>query len=88
MWRRTTLATLHKELETLALFDRIHEYAPDSNPDKDRAYADRQMRRSQIMAEIERRRAPKLAFWDPALISSAVVVLCAVGYATVHYLLK
>ena len=52
LWRRRTLALLHEELRTLALFDRVHDYATNPDPSDNRAYALRQIRRSQIMAEI------------------------------------
>jgi len=86
--RRRTLALLQEELRTLALFDRVHEYATNPNPADNRAHASRQIRRSQIMAEIRKLNPPKREFRNHARIGSAVLLLCAVGYATVHYLLK
>lgn len=85
--RQKTLALLHEELTTLALFDRVHDYAIDPDPANNRAYASRQIRRSQIMAEIERLR-PSKPEYSNARIGSALLLLCAVGYATLHYLLK
>jgi len=87
MWRQQTLARLHEELTTIALFDRVHDYATDSDPADNRAYAFRQIRRSQIMAEI-RKLSPSKPDRKPARISSAALLLCVVGYATLHYLLK
>ncbi len=88
MWRQQTLARLHEELTTIALFDRVHDYATDSDPADNRAYAFRQIRRSQIMAEIRKLSPSKPEYRNPALISSAALLLCVVGYATLHYLLK
>ena len=86
--RQKTLAFLHEDLRTLALFDRVHDYAIDPDPANDRAYASRQIRRSQIMAEIRKLNRPKREFRNHTRIGSAGLLLCAVGYATVHYLLK
>ena len=89
MWRRQkTLARLQEELRTIAVFDRIHDYAPDSDPADNRAHAFRQIRRSEIRAEIRSLSTSKLEYRNHARISSAVVLLCAVGYAAFHYLLK
>jgi hypothetical protein len=85
--RQKTLAFLHEELRTLALFDRVREYAIDPDPAHDRAYAARQIRRSQIMAEIRRLNPPKRKYRNHTRISSAVLLLCAVG-STIYYLLK
>jgi hypothetical protein len=86
--RRRTLALLQEELRTLALFDRVHDYTADPDPADDRAYALRQIRRSQIMAEIRKLSPSKLGYRNHARIGSAVLLLCTVGYATLHYLLK
>jgi hypothetical protein len=86
MWRRQK--TLHEELRTIALFDRVYHHAPNPDPAADRAYAVRQIRRSQIMAEISKLSPSKPEYRNPARIGSAVLLLCAVGYATLHYLLK
>jgi hypothetical protein len=83
-----TLALLDEELRILALFDRVHEYAIDPNPADNHAYTLRQIRRSQIMAEISKLSPSKPDYRNPARIGSAVLLLCAVGYATVHYLLR
>jgi hypothetical protein len=85
--RQKTLALLHEELRTLALFDRVHDFATDHDPAADRAYASRQIRRSQIMAEINKLSRSKPEYWN-ARIGSAVLLLSAVGYATLHYLLR
>lgn len=78
---------LQEELETIAGFDRVHDYATDSHPADNHAYALRQIRRSQIMVEIQKLTS-KREYRNHARIGSAVVLLRAVGYATLHYLLK
>jgi hypothetical protein len=89
MWRRQkALARLDEELRIIALFDRIHDYAPEPGPADDSAYAFRQIRRSQIMAEISKVKTSEPEYRNLARISSAVILLGAVGYATFHYLLK
>ena len=85
--RQKTLALLHEELRTLALFDRVHDYATDPDPADNHAYTLRQIRRSQIMAEISKLSPSKPEYWN-VRIGSAVLLLCAVGYATIHYLLR
>ena len=85
--RQKTLACLHEELRTLALFDRVHDYATNPDPADNRAYEFRQIRRSQIMAEISKQ-SPSKPEYRNTRIGSAVLLLCAVGYATLHYLLK
>jgi hypothetical protein len=89
MWRRQkALARLDEELRIIALFDRIHDYVPEPGPADDSAYAFRQIRRSQIMAEISKVKTSRPEYRNLARISSAVILLGAVGYATFHYLLK
>ena len=87
-WRQRTLGRLHEELRTLALFDRVYDYASNPNPADDHAYNLRQIRRSQIMAEIRKLSPPKPGYRNPARVASAVLLLSAVGYATLHYLLN
>jgi hypothetical protein len=86
--RQKTLACLQEELRTLALFDRLHDYTIDPDPANNQAYASRQVRRSQILAEIGELSASKREYRNHARISSSVLLLCAIGYATLHYLLK
>ena len=86
--RHKRLALLHEELRTLALFDRVYEYAPNPDPGDEHAYGLRQSRRSQIMAEIKKLSPTKPDYRSPARIGSAVLFLCAVGYAALHYLLR
>ena len=82
------MALLHEELRTLALFDRVHDYATDPDPADNLAYASRQIRRSQIMAEISKLSPSKPEYRNHARVGSAVLLICLVGYATLHYLLK
>jgi hypothetical protein len=86
--RQKTLERLHEELGTIALFDRVHDYATDPDPADNRAYELRQIRRSEIMAEISKLNPSTLENQKYARISSAVLFLSAVGYATLHYLLR
>ena len=86
--RQKKLACLHEELRTLALFDRVHDYTTDSDPADDRAYASRQIRRSQIMAEVRKLSPSEPEHRNLARMASAVLLLSAVGYATLHYLLR
>ena len=86
--RHKKLALLHEELRTLALFDRVYDYTPNPDPGDFHAYALRQIRRSQIMAEIGKLSASKADYRNPARIGSAVLLLSAVGYATLHYLFR
>lgn len=86
--RRTALARLHEELRNIEVFDRIRDYAPDSDPASERAYASRQVRRKQIQDEITRLRASESKVGKPAWVGSAVVFLGTLGYAMLHFLLK
>jgi hypothetical protein len=61
MWRRKVLATLHQELETIALFDRLHDLTREHDSADDPVHASRQIRRSQIMAEIKKLRGSRNA---------------------------
>ena len=89
MWRRrNTLAYLQEELRFIELFDRVHDYASDPNPTDNGAYAFRQIRRSEIIAEISKLKTSKPEYRNVARISSAFILLCVVGFATFHYLLK
>jgi hypothetical protein len=81
----TTLAKLSGELRTIEVFDRLHDYATDANPANDHLYATRQVRRKQIMEEIAKLKAPKPEQWKPARLSGAIALICAVGYAMLHY---
>jgi len=86
-WRRSALTRLQEELRIIELFDRVHDYASDPNPGDNGAYAFRQVRRSQIEAEISRLMASMPEYRTPARLTS-VLLLAAVGYVTFHYLLK
>ena len=85
--RQKTLAHMREELGTIAVFDRVHDYATNPDPADNRAYELRQIRRSQIMAEISTL-SPKLEKRNHARIGSAFLLLIAVGYAALHYFLK
>jgi hypothetical protein len=85
--RQKTLALLREELRTLVLFDRVHDHAKNPDPADNRAYEFRQIRRSQIMAEISKL-SPSKPENRNARIGSAVLLLSVVGYATLLYLLK
>ena len=85
--RHQKLARLHEELGTIALFDRVHDNAPDSSSAENVAYALRQIRRSEITAEINKLSASKPVS-NRAWKDAAVLLLCAVGYATLHYLFR
>jgi hypothetical protein len=82
------LAHLREKLGTIALFDRVHDYATNPDPADNRAYEFRQIRRSQIVAEISKLSPSKLENRNHARIGSALLLLIAVGYAALHYLLK
>jgi hypothetical protein len=86
--RHQKLARLHQELDTIELFDRIHDNTLDPSPVDNRAYVLRQIRRSEVTAEINRLRASKPEFRNRAWKDGAVLLLCAVGYATLHYLFR
>ena len=86
--RQKTLAFLHEELRILALFDRVHDNTTDPNPADNRAHSLRQTRRSEIIAEIEKLEAIKPKFPDNTGRGTAVLILGAIGYATLYYFLK
>jgi predicted RNA-binding protein associated with RNAse of E/G family len=84
--QRTALARLHEELRNIEVFDRLHDYAPGVHPASERAYANRQVRRKQIQDEITRLRASEAKAGEPAWVVSALVLLCAIGYAMFRFL--
>jgi len=86
--RHQKVARLHEELGTIALFDRVHDNATNPRPAENLAYALRQIRRSEITAEINRLSASKPKFRNRAWKDGAVLILCAAGYATLHYLFR
>jgi hypothetical protein len=91
MWRRQkALQRLREELTTIELFDRLHSYATNPDPADNAAYAQRQLRRSQVMAEIralDSRTYRKEAQDRVRLGTGAALLLFAVAYA-VHHLLR
>jgi hypothetical protein len=82
------LAHLREKLGTIALFDMVHDYATNPDPADNRAYEFRQIRWSQIVAEISKLSPSKLENRNHARIGSALLLLIAVGHAALHYLLK
>lgn len=89
MSRQRALARLRDELNTLATFDRLHDLATTHEAAETRAYECRQARRSQIAAEIEKIEASRHGDRINQIgMSSGFLLLCAVGYASLHYLLK
>jgi len=89
MLRPRALARLRDELNTLAAFDRLHDLAIAHDAAETRAFEFRQTRRSQITAELEKLRVSKdNGVVNYIRVSSGFVLLCAVGYASLRYLLK
>lgn len=89
MSRQKSLSLLQQELNTLSTFDRLHDLATNHNEVEGRAYEVRQMRRSEIAAEIERLKASEAgSLKNHVRLSSGFVLLCAVGYASLRYLLR
>jgi len=87
MWRRhKALVRLKDELNTLALFDRVHECTSGHDLASNRAHALRQERRAQIMNEITELSTSQLERWNRAWISSVILLLCAGGYVVHHFL--
>ena len=87
-WRRKALARLHDELNTLALFDRVYDYTQDHHPAENHAHELRHIKRTQIVAKIEELSRSQREYRNRARIRSAILLLCAGGYATLHYLFK
>ena len=89
MWRRQrALLRLRDELNVLALFDKVYDYNQHHDLADDRAHASREMRRTEIMSEINKLRASKLRYRSRTWLSSAALLLCVGGYVTLYYLLK
>lgn len=86
--RHISLEDLYEELRTIEVFDRVHEYAPVTDPANNSQYATRQFRRKEILQEIARLKTHKFGLWKPAGLSGAIAVMCAVGYALVYYSLR
>ena len=80
------MAGLHEELRNIALFDRLHQYRTDHEPADCRAYALRQIRRSQITAEIKKLSGSRAEHPNYAVMSTVGVLLCALWFF--YYLLK
>ena len=79
------MAILHEELRTIAVFDRLHDC--DNGDPSDKAHLDRQARRSQVLANIE-----KLETESPRVrasgVAGIVLLFCVTAYSTFHYLLR
>ena len=89
MWRRQkALKRLRDKLNALALFDRVHDYSPDHDLADILAHASRQMRRTQIMAEIKELSTSEQGHRSAFRMRSALLLLCAGAYASLRYLFK
>lgn len=66
----------------------MHDYKHAPNCAEDCAYASRQARRAQILAEIEKLKPGAGRMGIGARISSAVLLLWTAGNATVYYLFR
>ncbi len=86
--RQSTVTDLHEELRIIEVFDRLHDHLLAADPVSDRLYANRQVRRKQVMEEMARLKAHKFDFWGPARFSGAIAIICAVGYIMIHYSFK
>ena len=85
MFRHRTLENLHEELNTIAVFDRIHEYCAEPDSAEKSAYAARQARREQIIAEISQlRRAQGI----PGRVAGAFLLVYGAGHAAVQLLFR
>lgn len=86
--RQAALADLYEELRTIEVFDRLHDHLLAADPMNDRLYANRQVRRKQVMEEVSRLKAHKFDLWGPARFSGAIAIICAVGYVMIYCSLK
>ncbi len=87
--REEKLVRLYQELDTLEVFDRVHDYrADDPNRGDNDAYVSRQKRRSEILAEIAKLGVRKNRWFEGLRGDKVALLLCATLYATFHYLLK
>ncbi|HYL16858.1 MAG TPA: hypothetical protein VEV41_27750 [Terriglobales bacterium] len=85
-WRGRKLARLHKELETIDVLNRLHEYDPDRG-DED-VYVARQTRRSEVLAAIAKLEGKAPLFKRGGQVGGLALLLCATAYTTFHYLLR
>lgn len=88
MWREEKLARLQEELKMLDVFDRVHDCETDhrNHPDNG-ACVSRQKRRAEILAEVAKLEVRKP--WFEGLGAGTVaLIICAILYATFHYLFK
>ena len=86
--RQSAMANLYEELRTIEVFDRVHDYVLPADPANEALYANRQVRRKQIMEEIANFKPDKRKFWRPAELGGAIAIICAVGYVMIYYSLK
>ena len=87
LWRQRKLVALYDELGSIALLDRLREYATDSEIDND-AYDIRQQRRAEILSEITKLKAKQPWFEAHAKGLSVALLLCATAYATFYFLVR
>ena len=86
--QQKTLVRLHEELRNLRILDRLHDNAVEPDRISERAHAIRQLRRKQILHEISTIKTSKSELKKSDWVSRAVVVLCALSYAMLFFLLK
>ena len=86
--RRVALTRLYEELRSIQMLDRVHEYTAGADAASDPAHVVRQMRRKQVLDEIARVKAAGPEAAALATVTSVLAIVCAVGYAMLHYLLK
>ena len=82
------MVRLQDELNVLALFDRVYDYTQQHDIGDSHFHALREIRRREIMDEMKSLRTSKPEYRNRARISSAILLLCAGGYVTLHYLLR
>ncbi len=89
MLQRRSLKRLYEQLTTLDVFDRIHDYSADADPANERLYTTCQVRRQQIIDEIERlTTAHKPESWKSPGLIAMIAVMWSVGYAIVYHSLR
>lgn len=87
MSRYNAFVRLNQELNTLAAFDRLYDFIPVHDSAQTLAHELRQTRRSQIAGEIEKlKHSTKRKLMHHVRVSSALILLFAVGYAFMRYL--
>jgi len=84
--RRRTLGQLREELEVIALFDRVHDFATQADTASETAYANRQIRRNQLTTEIEKLKVSQPEQQNAGRVSAALAFVGAIGWALVYML--